>query len=55
MDGRPGGPPEWPRRGGLSKQSAKLVAAVTLLRNEWDRWNEAEPAKTVAPQKKRWR
>lgn len=29
------GLPEWPRRGGLLRQAAVVVEAVTLLREEW--------------------
>lgn len=31
----PAGPPEWPRPGGLLRQPARLVEAVTVLRSEW--------------------
>ena len=31
----PAGPPEWPRRGGLLRQPARLVEAATILRDEW--------------------
>lgn len=34
MSGRPAGPPEWPRPGGMLNQPAKLVAAVELLSSE---------------------
>lgn len=34
MSGRPAGPPEWPRPGGMLRQPAKLVAAVELLSAE---------------------
>lgn len=31
----PAGPPEWPRRGGLLRQPARLVDAVAVLFAEW--------------------
>jgi hypothetical protein len=35
FSGQPFGPPEWPRKGGLLNQTARLVDAVDLLRAEW--------------------
>jgi hypothetical protein len=48
MSGQPCGPPEWPRRGGILRQDARLVEAVALLRGEWShvsRKREQLPAK----------
>lgn len=35
LTGQPCGPPEWPRRGGILHQPAKLVEATNILRAEW--------------------
>ena len=35
QSGQPLGPPEWPRAGGLLRQPAVLVEAVSILRSEW--------------------
>jgi len=33
--GRPTGPPEWPFRGGLLRQPARLAEAAQVLAGEW--------------------
>lgn len=50
MSGQPLGPPEWPRPGGLARQDARLVEAVTLLRTQWGKLIAERPKKgTQAP------
>lgn len=49
--GNPIGAPEWPLRGGLLKQPARLVHACKVLRAEWPYLGRKRAAVPVPPSK----